>query len=1009
MDNNDISDLTGLEYATDLWHLGLWENRIKDITPLAGLSNLKSLYLGENQIEDISPLTELIHLQRLALWGNQIEDVSPLTNLVHLEYLDLWGNQVEELLPLIGLTDLKWLYLGDNQIIDLSPLAGLINLEELGLGENQIENITPLANLTDLTTLWLYFNYINDISPLSNLVDLNDLALPGNQIENISPLKNLTHITELWLAGNQIEDLTPLEHLNDLRKLYLGVRDFESSIGVFSIGNHIRDISPLASLNHLDLLHIEMNPLNSEAYDHYLPMILTNNQGINLRYDLPIWQTLTIDSTAGGDVNVPGEGTFDYVQQDLIEVEAIANDATWRFSGWTGTAVDAGDVADLHHPQTTVTISDSYTLTANFEPMDVNYPGLGYSLGTIPFEDPTQFDNLIVRNDDALFSFVTGLQPDPTGMMQMQAQAGQTAIAKAGFEQTSQEVIQVEFNYLFTEDSPGLELVVYLSDVPNLTALDDAQREDHYREVGVLTVPEAGRPGSVGSERFGTFSCAVEPNGLDLTHGSYLELALRINQPSQLMSLRSLDVMSQGYGSALIDGLTLYVACTGICLDLDTSTVADQDDFAMLMAHQGSRTSLSPTGLGTTHCLDYIYSKDGYVDKYDAHGLDRKLADPNATSYCDTCTDLMPKTKSLSSAFETMAESVLTTSDLLILGKQGRDAGSELNKLRDGFFGFDTAFNNTGFTVPNYNRVNIRLISNANTPAQLYVLNGFNGLQSLDTEGQATTILSHGFYDVNDHLTASISRVHLGIDATDPNNLSGRPIWDAVVRDDALYVVPAMVEQIDGSTFMVAVKIVKQSSQYIVTQVYDVRNCFSESLQNPALEGLREIEVDTDGNVYILNAHYLNESDQAFRFGTDGSLIHVSLNHPDDLNQTPDPLGLTVDSHNHLIYVASGQALSDGNAKIAVYHSSDLSFKETLTVSGMSHVTDTTVASDGTLWVIGYRLGEFFDYPFPKAKSAAFYVPCLAKFGTGVTQADAHLLNETPSDLSLPLSIVSTK
>ena len=175
---------------------------------------------------------------------------------------------------------------------------------------------------------------------------------------------------------------------------------------------------------------------------------------------------------------------------------------------------------------------------------------------------------------------------------------------------------------------------------------------------------------------------------------------------------------------------------------------------------------------------------------------------------------------------------------------------------------------------------------------------------------------------------------------------------------------------------------------------------------------MREIELDTDGNVYILNAHHLNESDRVFKYGTEGSIDHVSLNHPDDPNPTPDPLGLSVDSQNNLLYVVSGQALTGGNAKIAVYNS-DLSFKETLTVSGMSHVTDTTISSDNALWVIGYRLDDYFaiDWadPCPKASNAAIYAPCMANFGVDVTQSEAHLLNETPGDLSLPLSIVSTK
>ena len=133
-------------------------------------------------------------------------------------------------------------------------------------------------------------------------------------------------------------------------------------------------------------------------------------------------------------------------------------------------------------------------------------------------------------------------------------------------------------------------------------------------------------------------------------------------------------------------------------------------------------------------------------------------------------------------------------------------------------------------------QMNIRLITDS--ASQLYAINSLAGLQCLDDQGQTTTLISHGFYDVNEHLSASISQVHLGVKRYD-RELYGRPIWDAEVRDDALYVVPALVKEIDGSTFMASVKLVKkQDTPYIATEVYDVRNCFSASLQNPALTAL---------------------------------------------------------------------------------------------------------------------------------------------------------------------------
>jgi hypothetical protein len=76
--------------------------------------------------------------------------------------------------------------------------------------------------------------------------------------------------------------------------------------------------------------------------------------------------TLTISSTDGGSVTTPGEGVFVY---DIgTEVDVVATpDEHYHFVGWTGTAVDAGKVADPGSASTTVTADGDYTLIANFE------------------------------------------------------------------------------------------------------------------------------------------------------------------------------------------------------------------------------------------------------------------------------------------------------------------------------------------------------------------------------------------------------------------------------------------------------------------------------------------------------------------------------------------------------------------------------------------------------------------------------------------------------------------
>ncbi len=54
--NTNISDLTGLEHATNLTELFLWDNNITDISVLSSLTNLTVLWLMDNNISDLSPL-----------------------------------------------------------------------------------------------------------------------------------------------------------------------------------------------------------------------------------------------------------------------------------------------------------------------------------------------------------------------------------------------------------------------------------------------------------------------------------------------------------------------------------------------------------------------------------------------------------------------------------------------------------------------------------------------------------------------------------------------------------------------------------------------------------------------------------------------------------------------------------------------------------------------------------------------------------------------------------------
>ena len=80
-----VSNLIGLECATNLETLNLCGTDVLDLIPLANLTNLRRLYLDSTDVSDLSPLANLTNLERLYLSGTDISDITPLENLTKLQ------------------------------------------------------------------------------------------------------------------------------------------------------------------------------------------------------------------------------------------------------------------------------------------------------------------------------------------------------------------------------------------------------------------------------------------------------------------------------------------------------------------------------------------------------------------------------------------------------------------------------------------------------------------------------------------------------------------------------------------------------------------------------------------------------------------------------------------------------------------------------------------------------------------------------------------------------------
>jgi len=86
--------------------------------------------------------------------------------------------------------------------------------------------------------------------------------------------------------------------------------------------------------------------------------------------------TLTITSTAGGNVTAPGVGNFSRNAGTIVDLIATP-DAGYHFVKWTG---NVGTVADVSARLTNITMDNSYSITADFAFGPQNIPEVAASL-----------------------------------------------------------------------------------------------------------------------------------------------------------------------------------------------------------------------------------------------------------------------------------------------------------------------------------------------------------------------------------------------------------------------------------------------------------------------------------------------------------------------------------------------------------------------------------------------------------------------------------------------------
>jgi len=655
----------------------------------------------------------------------------------------------------------------------------------------------------------------------------------------------------------------------------------------------------------------------------------------------------------------------------------------------------------------------------------VNMPLLGFSLNNITFDDKNDYDSRVTHNNfehrqhpeysRVHVQRVTGAEPDPAGMMRMCSLADddpdspysgevRSARAKGVFGKSKEARILVRFEYLFdvlrsdVELDADTQLVVYLSDVPELLDHADPHRDDHYLEVARVAVPPVGCPGSVGSRRFGVFHAYVQREHLNFVQGTRIEF----------------ELIGPDGACVLINNWDPQVHCEGYCMDLNGSDTVDEDDLMIVLGCNGSTAELSDDAMEDRSCLDGLFSSDGYVDSYDIHSWDWTLhAEPRQnlcsglplTTYAEASSSA--KTRSVASGPTVLGMASSVLSDLLILGKGSATA----NRMTDRLYSFTADRVFIGSVAPDSGRCNVNLVDGS--AGAVCQVNSETGVARLRLEGTDDPILSPRQV----HCTAEprykqSADVYVGIHGKCPDEF-GRPILDVAFAGDYLYVVPVVVDPNGKDPYVAAARLSLLESEDEAEESVKLYDDPPLPGDNRLRDYPREIEVDKAGNVYVLNVHSLNESDLLTKYTPEGAVLPVPLCDPNAAVQVPDPVALHVSDTAGLLYLASAQVDPNYPVSACLYGFSltDLTLQRSVRIQGMQSVTGITEEpGTGCLYVVGFNLIDPVP-DSPTVLNSPFYYPCWAEIPmeTHDDVVDANSLDEAGDcDLALPTSIIWT-
>ena len=236
-----ISDMTGVQYFTQLTKLSLYRNNLTSIN-VSALTKLKYLNLGFNKLTSIN-VDNNTALEQLYLYNNLLTSVT-------VDFL----------------SDLRTLWIHNN--------PNLTNLDCACCNLNNLD----INNCTALQTLSCFNNpNLNTIYNLESCTALTYLDCEDCAITELPGVANMTNLQELWAYNNQLTSLD-VSNLRQLKKLNVSCNTSLTSLYCSECNLTHLDVTGCTALSFLNCNYNQLTDLDLSGCTGLEDIWCRNNQ-----------------------------------------------------------------------------------------------------------------------------------------------------------------------------------------------------------------------------------------------------------------------------------------------------------------------------------------------------------------------------------------------------------------------------------------------------------------------------------------------------------------------------------------------------------------------------------------------------------------------------------------------------------------------------------------------------------------------------------------------------------